>query len=1278
MLKKLGKYEIVEEIGRGAMGQVYKALDPSIGRLVAVKTITSSLGGNPDSLERFNREARSAGALQHPNIVTIYELGKSVITPFIVMEYIDGETLERAITRRRPLSLLQKVGFIVPICRALKYAHERGVIHRDIKPGNVMLTNDGNVKVVDFGIARRADSYKTQTNVIIGTLGYMSPQQIRDERADERSDIWALGVTFYELLCYQRPFVGDTQAALILNIVDENKEPPPLRNQVQDCSPELERLVAKMLHKDITQRFQSMEEVLFEVEPILKTLQDASVTGLIAESEELIGSESFTAARDLLRKALQIDSRNERVKVLLDRVTTETRRAQILAQVNSMLEKARGLLREGHHEEANAEITAALRLDPACAAAQELRGEVQREADRTRAVQERLQASKQRLAEGALTEANQELQKVLELDSENPQARAVQKQIQDQLRRREERRRLSDFLQRARKLWADQQLDDCIALLHAAQREFPADMEIVKLLGAAEQDRAEQEKQKKLTAARSFLAEQRLDEALAVVENLAEEHPHDPSVQKLRRLVIAEKEDLLRQQRLQNELVALQSMVNAEQFPEAISRAENLLREFPGQSDLTELVQFAREEMERARQRRELNEALQSVSKKIATENYREAAGAAEKALVQFPRNAQLEAMREDALAKQKEKERREMVQHRIAEIRRRINSGEHAEAADLARQTLATLGPDTQVSQLLRAAEVEIAEKRRLKEEQERQAAALLEQQQREREAKEQAAREREAREREARAQEAREREAKERQAREAKEREATERETREREARAQEAREREARAQEAREREAKEREAKEQAAREREAREREARAQEAREREAKAQEAREREAREREAKEQAARERVAREREAKEQAAREREAKDQASRDREAREREAKEREARERGAREQQERERFAATQILGDRHASADQHSNETQATQFLTPARGGSPPGGGIKKPEAEADPAKEYVFQQNATVRQTLSGHPEAEREGAAFSATTVSSAQTLREAAAQSRPATLFPAAEQAVPESAGTDSTKQPSRLIQIFVERPILIAGIVFAVIVLTVTVLHYGSHSDDALLKHAEQLELDKKWPEALKEYNQVAQGGGDLAKQASEHSKNLGNLLDRENSFVTQAQKKEADGNFSAASLMYQQAADLQGDKEKECLDKVSTLKSQAPPAPQSAKVNPPVPAATTPSSTVPASPARATPYLPRTTPSKASPPPVAGACDLLASDFQSYNDRGERYRAQGKYSDAERNFEEVLKCDPTNKDARSGLQRTKDAEPRETPNQEQN
>src|SRR5215467_2453720 len=187
MLKKLGKYELVEVVGRGAMGEVSQALDPLIGRPVALKTITRALVGNPELLERFYREARSAGALEHPNIVTIYELGQEGNTPFIAMEYLEGESLEKLIERRPALGVLEKVGFVVPVCRALDYAHKRGVVHRDIKPANVMLTKDGKVKVVDFGISRQMNASMTQTNMFMGTLSYMSPQQIYGDRADERS-----------------------------------------------------------------------------------------------------------------------------------------------------------------------------------------------------------------------------------------------------------------------------------------------------------------------------------------------------------------------------------------------------------------------------------------------------------------------------------------------------------------------------------------------------------------------------------------------------------------------------------------------------------------------------------------------------------------------------------------------------------------------------------------------------------------------------------------------------------------------------------------------------------------------------------------------------------------------------------------------------------------------------------------------------------------------------------------------------------------------------------
>lgn len=191
------------------MGVVYKARDPFIGRLVALKTINSNLVDRPDLLERFYQEAQSAGKLQHPNIVTIFELGQEKDTPFIAMEYLDGESLEKNIVKQTDLPLALKVGYIVRICQALEYAHKNRVVHRDIKPGNIMVNSEGVVKVVDFGIARLVDFSRTHTNMMIGTPAYMAPELFRKKKADERTDIWAVGVTFYELICNQRPFTGD-------------------------------------------------------------------------------------------------------------------------------------------------------------------------------------------------------------------------------------------------------------------------------------------------------------------------------------------------------------------------------------------------------------------------------------------------------------------------------------------------------------------------------------------------------------------------------------------------------------------------------------------------------------------------------------------------------------------------------------------------------------------------------------------------------------------------------------------------------------------------------------------------------------------------------------------------------------------------------------------------------------------------------------------------------------------------------------------------------------
>jgi serine/threonine protein kinase len=264
VIQRIGRYEILEEIGRGAMGVVFKGRDPAIGRAVAVKTITSGFAESGELLERFYREARAAGGLQHPNIVTIYELAESGGAPYIAMEYLEGESLDKLIARRPALSLGTKVGYVAQICRALDHAHRHGVIHRDVKPANIVVTRDGIVKVVDFGIARLGDTSKTQTGTLVGTLAYLSPERVRGEQADPRGDIWAVGVVLYELLTYQRPFVGENHAALLMSILQ--KEPASIRQFLPQCPAGLERAILKSLHKDEKQRYASMEALLKDIE----------------------------------------------------------------------------------------------------------------------------------------------------------------------------------------------------------------------------------------------------------------------------------------------------------------------------------------------------------------------------------------------------------------------------------------------------------------------------------------------------------------------------------------------------------------------------------------------------------------------------------------------------------------------------------------------------------------------------------------------------------------------------------------------------------------------------------------------------------------------------------------------------------------------------------------------------------------------------------------------------------------------------------------------------
>lgn len=489
-MKKLGKFEIISKVGQGAMGVVYKARDPFIDRVVALKTLTTSLSSDPHHLKRFYSEARSAGNLRHPNIVTIFELGHEGDTPFIAMQFLNGESLDKIIDRMPNLPLSQKIGFIVSVCRALEYAHKQTppVIHRDIKPANVMVAPEGTVVVVDFGIARLGESTMSQSGgLLIGTLGYMSPQLFRGTTADPRSDIWAAGVMLYELLSYRRPFKGENAAALMSNIILE--EPRSILEAAPGTPEDVKAVVDRMLNKDVEARYQSMEEVLLDLEPIWNRFLQSDISVLLDNSKRLYQEGDLAAAKSEIVQILMWDPTNTQAKGLSEKISAEVRKQQIEPQVKSRVENAQKFLAEGRNEQAKAEAEAALKLDSSCQPAREIISQARMAIERTREIDLAIRASQQRLAEGSLTDAETQLDKVLEIEPDNAVARVQLKHVQDERSNRELRKQQrKSLVERARMLLANQQYEDCISVLASAQERFPGDPEILNLLDTASRE----------------------------------------------------------------------------------------------------------------------------------------------------------------------------------------------------------------------------------------------------------------------------------------------------------------------------------------------------------------------------------------------------------------------------------------------------------------------------------------------------------------------------------------------------------------------------------------------------------------------------------------------------------------------------------------------------------------------------------------------------------------------------------------------------------------------
>ncbi|HXG55053.1 MAG TPA: protein kinase, partial [Vicinamibacterales bacterium] len=282
---RLGMYEIVGPIGAGGMGEVYRARDPRLDRDVAVKVLSASLALDPGALARFEREAMSVAKLSHPNILSIFEFGRDGDTAFVVTELVDGETL-RARLAGGPLASRRAIGYALQIARGMGAAHGRGIVHRDLKPENVMITRDDQVKILDFGLAKpieggepevtRVGGVTTNAGMVLGTFGYMAPEQVRGLAVDHRADMFAFGAVLYEMLTGERAFKGETAADTMTAIL--TKDPPDLDTARLSIPPALERIVRRCLEKTPELRFQSATDLAFALE----TLSTVSTSSLAA------------------------------------------------------------------------------------------------------------------------------------------------------------------------------------------------------------------------------------------------------------------------------------------------------------------------------------------------------------------------------------------------------------------------------------------------------------------------------------------------------------------------------------------------------------------------------------------------------------------------------------------------------------------------------------------------------------------------------------------------------------------------------------------------------------------------------------------------------------------------------------------------------------------------------------------------------------------------------------------------------------------------------------
>ena len=704
---QIGKYPVLGVLGVGGMGVVYRGMDKSVGREVAIKTLTAA---TDELRQRFQLEARS-GVLNHPNIVTVYDFGEQDGMPYIVMEFVPGDSLENLLQAGRQFSLVEKLDIVRQVCLGLGYAHQKGVIHRDIKPANVMVMPDGNIKIVDFGVARlQNQSGHTQVGMVIGTFHYISPERLMGKPADGRSDLWSAGVILYMLLTGRLPFPGEGVDTLQKVIHDPHD---PLSTLLSEYPPGLDHVIDRALQKNPFDRYESGEEMAADIEEVNEELKREQVGESLGNVKHLMELEQWPSARYLLLDLQRLNPQNADVKKLLREVQEKVSRQQKTAQIQQLMGNAEDAVLTQRYNDALGFYTLAAGID-------KLNPELTQKIEHVRNLKEKaeqvallLEQAREARKQSDFSAASELVEKALQLDDRNTDLRNERARIVQEAEKAARQRALSELAEAARGQFAARQYTEAIKNLNSALEIDPTDAETQQLYQTAVERQEEQRRRKIIEQIAAEISDsiagEDFERALQLIQRAQERLPGEPVLLQLKTEAETRQRNQVATKLVEQTTREVYSLFLTDP-QQALTVVQQALEQMPGEPRLISLHDKVIEQLQKASAGERKSFALQQAQAAIDTRQFAQAVQILEAAGIEFGDFPEIASL----LAYAQEQKRKDDISRAVAdairEARSLITDGDLESAVALLKPVALETG-DASIEQLLRQATATLVE---------------------------------------------------------------------------------------------------------------------------------------------------------------------------------------------------------------------------------------------------------------------------------------------------------------------------------------------------------------------------------------------------------------------------------------------------------------------------------------------------------------------------------------------------------------------------------------